>query len=83
LASVARLLRVLAASIFACMSLACHARIEVTAGGFSARLSDAETIPNRDFVLRWRAAKDTTRATLYMGRLPAGRARGRAVGRSK
>jgi Ca-activated chloride channel family protein len=44
-----------------------------TARGFSARLADAETIPNRDFVIRWMAADSIPRATLFMGpRDPAG-----------
>ena len=38
-----------------------------TAQGFSARLADAETIPNRDFVIRWDAADQQPRATLYLG----------------
>ena len=38
-----------------------------TARGFSARLADAETIPNRDFVIRWMAAGSSARATLFMG----------------
>jgi hypothetical protein len=38
-----------------------------TPEGFSARLADAETIPNRDFVLRWRAGADQPQATLFLG----------------
>jgi hypothetical protein len=38
-----------------------------TREGFSARLADAETIPNRDFVLRWRAGSDQPQATLFLG----------------
>jgi Ca-activated chloride channel family protein len=36
-----------------------------TARGFDARLRDAETIPNRDFVLRWQVGGTTTSATLF------------------
>ena len=35
--------------------------------GFEMRLADAETRPNRDFVLRWSAADRQPRATLFMG----------------
>ena len=38
-----------------------------THAGFSAELADAETIPNRDFVIRWSAAGDTTQARLLLG----------------
>ncbi|WP_052549787.1 VIT and vWA domain-containing protein [Enhygromyxa salina] len=37
-----------------------------TASGFDARLRDAQTIPNRDFVLRWDAAAPTSTATMFL-----------------
>jgi Ca-activated chloride channel family protein len=40
---------------------------EATTDGFTARLADAETIPNRDFVIRWSAAGTSTQARLLLG----------------
>jgi Ca-activated chloride channel family protein len=40
---------------------------EATSEGFALRLADAETIPNRDFVLRWNVAAATPRASLFLG----------------
>src|SRR5690606_33215165 len=38
-----------------------------TPQGFELALADAQTIPNRDFVLRWETAGDQSRAQLYLG----------------
>ncbi|HVI03040.1 MAG TPA: VIT and VWA domain-containing protein, partial [Enhygromyxa sp.] len=35
--------------------------------GFTLRLADAETIPNRDFVLRWQVASAQPSASLFLG----------------
>jgi Ca-activated chloride channel family protein len=40
---------------------------QATSAGFSVALAEAKTIPNRDFVIRWQAANDKPRATLYLG----------------
>ena len=37
------------------------------AKGFAIELADAQTIPNRDFVARWAAAGDQSRAQLFLG----------------
>ncbi|MCA9681496.1 MAG: VWA domain-containing protein, partial [Myxococcales bacterium] len=44
---------------------------EATAEGFAVRLADAETIPNRDFVIRWQAAQAKTAASLFLGPVDA------------
>jgi Ca-activated chloride channel family protein len=38
-----------------------------TKRGFTFELADAETIPNRDFVLRWQAASAQPHASLFLG----------------
>ncbi|MFO7567958.1 MAG: VIT and VWA domain-containing protein [Enhygromyxa sp.] len=43
-----------------------------TARGFEARLRDQQTLPNRDFVLRWRAGATTAGATLFTSKPDAG-----------
>jgi Ca-activated chloride channel family protein len=40
---------------------------EATPQGFTAALADANTIPNRDFVIRWSAAGASTQARLLLG----------------
>jgi Ca-activated chloride channel family protein len=42
-----------------------------TQRGFAVRLADAQTIPNRDFVIRWRASSAKPRASLFLGPLDA------------
>lgn len=39
--------------------------------GFAVRLADAKTIPNRDFVIRWRTGSAKPRASLFLGPLDA------------
>jgi Ca-activated chloride channel family protein len=45
-----------------------------THDGFTVRLADAKTVPNRDFVIRWRASSAKPRASLFLGPVdPSGR----------